>query len=203
MGDSWSDLRRRVARIGASLDVVVRSDPEVCGLSGLDLSPHPSSQWVRRLHGGMSHPDQLSKRTGGELNLHAGCVGQATPSSHEQTSSKAPTIPTAGLPPKTAFSVRGCVPATRRRALMLAAGLGIAVLLQQLPQQVDVLLLVSEAIDNLIGGIQQLLEAMLGLAAIVVIASLVVLASVLSFGGVWRLIRLVRMLLKRNPQGRR
>ena len=35
MGDSWSDLRRRVARIGASLDVVVRSDPEVCGLSGL------------------------------------------------------------------------------------------------------------------------------------------------------------------------
>jgi hypothetical protein len=87
--------------------------------------------------------------------------------------------------------------------LMLAAGLGIAVLLQQLPQQVDVLLLVSDAIDNLIGGIQQLLEAMLGLAAIVVIASLVVLASVLSFGGVWRLIRLVRMLLKRNPQGRR
>lgn len=87
--------------------------------------------------------------------------------------------------------------------LMLAAGLGIAVLLQQLPQQVDVLLLVSEAIDNLIGGIQQLLEATLGLAAIVMIASLVVLASVLSFGGVWRLIRLVRMLLKRNPQGRR
>ena len=87
--------------------------------------------------------------------------------------------------------------------LMLAAGLGIAVLLQQLPQQVDVLLLVSKAIDNLIGGIQQLLEAMLGLAAIVVIALLVVLANVLSFGGVWRLIRLVRMLLKRNPQGRR
>ena len=34
MSSSWSDLRRRVARIGASLDVVVRSDPEVCGLSG-------------------------------------------------------------------------------------------------------------------------------------------------------------------------
>ena len=87
--------------------------------------------------------------------------------------------------------------------LMLAAGLGIAVLLQQLPQQVDVVLLVSEAIADLIRGIQQLLEAMLGLAAIAVIASLVILASVLSFGGIWRLIRLVRMLLKRNPQGRR
>ena len=34
MASSWSDLRRRVARIGAALDVVVRSDPEVCGLSG-------------------------------------------------------------------------------------------------------------------------------------------------------------------------
>ena len=87
--------------------------------------------------------------------------------------------------------------------LMLAAGLGIAVLLQQLPQQVDVVLLVSEAIADLIRGIQQLLEATLGLAAIAVIASLVILASVLSFGGVWRLIRLVLMLLKRNPQGRR
>jgi hypothetical protein len=86
---------------------------------------------------------------------------------------------------------------------MLAAGLSIAVLLQQLPQQVDVVLLVSEAIADLIRGIQQLLEATLGLAAIAVIASLVILASILSFGGVWRLIRLVLMLLKRNPQGRR
>jgi hypothetical protein len=87
--------------------------------------------------------------------------------------------------------------------LMLAAGLGIAVLLQQLPQQVDVVLLISEAIADLISGIQQLLEATLGFAAIVVIASLVILASVLSFGGILRLIRLLRMLLKRNLQGRR
>ena len=87
--------------------------------------------------------------------------------------------------------------------LMLAGGLSIAVLLQQLPQQVDVVLLVSEAIADLIRGIQQLLEATLGLAAIAVIASLVILASVLSFGGVWRLIRLMLMLVKRNPQGRR
>ena len=87
--------------------------------------------------------------------------------------------------------------------LMLAAGLSIAVLLQQLPQQVDVVLLVSEAIADLIRGIQQLLEATLGLAAIAVIASLVILASVLSFGGIWRLIRLMQMLLKRSLQGRR
>ena len=31
---TWSELRIRVARLGASLDLVVRSDPEVCGLSG-------------------------------------------------------------------------------------------------------------------------------------------------------------------------
>ena len=31
---TWSELRIRVASIGAALGVVVRSDPEVCGLSG-------------------------------------------------------------------------------------------------------------------------------------------------------------------------
>ena len=43
---SWSELRRRVARLGASLDVVVRSDPEVCGLSGPDfhISLHHGGQ---------------------------------------------------------------------------------------------------------------------------------------------------------------
>jgi len=34
---TWSELRRRVTRLGAALDVVVRSDPEVCGLSGEDF----------------------------------------------------------------------------------------------------------------------------------------------------------------------
>ncbi len=37
MAKTWSELRRRVARLGAALDVVVRSDPEVCGLSGEDF----------------------------------------------------------------------------------------------------------------------------------------------------------------------
>jgi hypothetical protein len=43
---TWSDLRIRVARLGAALDVVVRSDPEVCGLSGSDfrLSLHHGGQ---------------------------------------------------------------------------------------------------------------------------------------------------------------
>ena len=57
--------------------------------------------------------------------------------------------------------------------LMLAAAAGIAVLLHQLPQRGDIMLLLSKAIDDLIGGVQQLLEAMLGLAAIVLILSLI------------------------------
>lgn len=87
--------------------------------------------------------------------------------------------------------------------LMLAAGIGIAVVLHQLPQQVDVVLLVSEAIADLIRGIQQLLEAMLGLAAVVLIAAFVLLASVLILGGLWRLFRLLRLLLFPPSQGRR
>lgn len=43
---TWSDLRIRVARLGAALEVVVRSDPEVCGLSGVGfhLSLHHGGQ---------------------------------------------------------------------------------------------------------------------------------------------------------------
>ncbi|MEB3261979.1 MAG: hypothetical protein VKK94_03350 [Cyanobacteriota bacterium] len=46
MAMSWSQLRIRVARLGASLEVVVRSDPEVCGLSGKNfhLSLHHGGQ---------------------------------------------------------------------------------------------------------------------------------------------------------------
>jgi len=40
----WNECRLLVSRLGANLDVVVRSDPEVCGLSGDDfhLSLHHS-----------------------------------------------------------------------------------------------------------------------------------------------------------------
>jgi hypothetical protein len=43
---TWSELRIRVARLGAALEVVVRSDPEVCGLSGesFHLSLHHGGQ---------------------------------------------------------------------------------------------------------------------------------------------------------------
>ena len=87
--------------------------------------------------------------------------------------------------------------------LMLAAVAGLAVLLHQLPQQVDIMLLLSEAIADLIRGVQQLLEAMLGLAAIVLIAAIVLTAGILLLGAMWRLIRIVRLVISPSTQGRR
>ena len=87
--------------------------------------------------------------------------------------------------------------------LMLAAAAGIAVLLHQLPQQVDVMVLLSEAIADLIRGVQQLLEALLGLAAILLIAAMAVLAGVLLLGALWRLIRVIRLVMAPPYQGRR
>ena len=87
--------------------------------------------------------------------------------------------------------------------LMLAAAAGIAVLLHQLPQQIDIILLLSKAIDDLIGGVQQLPEAMLGLAAIVLIAGIVLLAGILLLGALWRLIRMIRLVISPPAQGRR
>ena len=87
--------------------------------------------------------------------------------------------------------------------LMLAGAAGLAVLLHQLPQQVDIMLLLSEAIADLIRGVQQLLEAMLGLAAIVLISAIALVAGVLLLGALWRLIRTIRLLVSPPHQGRR
>ena len=87
--------------------------------------------------------------------------------------------------------------------LMLAGAAGLAVLLHQLPQQVDIMLLLSEAIADLIRGVQQLLEAMLGRAAIVLITAIALLAGVLLLGALWRLIRIIRLVVSPPNQGRR
>ena len=88
--------------------------------------------------------------------------------------------------------------------VLLAGGVGVVVLLQSLPEQVDLLVLVSEAIADLISGIQLLLSAMVGLGVVMLIAALVILGGVLMLGGIWRLVRLLRSLLFPNfRQGRR
>ena len=88
--------------------------------------------------------------------------------------------------------------------VLLAGGVGVVVLLQRLPDQVDLVVLVSKAINELISGIQLLLSAMVGLGVVMLIAALVILGGVLMLGGIWRLVRLLRMVLFPNTlQGRR
>ena len=88
--------------------------------------------------------------------------------------------------------------------VLLAGGVGVVVLLQRLPEQVDLVVLVSKAINELISGIQLLLSAMVGLGVVMLIAALVILGGVLMLGGIWRLVRLLRMVLFPNSlQGRR
>ena len=88
--------------------------------------------------------------------------------------------------------------------LLLSSGIGIVVLLQRLPEQVDLMVLVSQAISELISGIQLLLNSMLGLGGIVLASTLVMLAGVLMLSGLWRLLKLLKMLFfPPRSQGRR
>ena len=88
--------------------------------------------------------------------------------------------------------------------LMLAAGAGVVVVLQSLPDKVDLMVLVSQAIADLISGIQLFLNAMVGLGVVMLIALLVILGGVLMLGGLWRLVRLLRLLFfPSSLQGRR
>ena len=87
--------------------------------------------------------------------------------------------------------------------VLLSGGVGVVVLLQRLPAQVDLMVLVSQAIADLISGIQLLLNAMVGLGVVMLIAALVILGGVLMLGGLWRLVRLVRMVLFPNSHQRR
>ena len=91
--------------------------------------------------------------------------------------------------------------------VLLSGGIGVVVLLQRLPEQVDLVILVSEAIADLISGIQFLLSAMVGLGKVMLIAALVILGGVLMLSGLWRLMRLLRLLrmvlYPNSLQGRR
>ena len=58
--------------------------------------------------------------------------------------------------------------------LLLALGSGLLAFLSWLPQRIDAMVVVSEAIADLIRGLGQLLEAFLGLAAVILIALMLV-----------------------------
>jgi len=73
--------------------------------------------------------------------------------------------------------------------LLLALGAASLAFLSWLPQKDEGLLVVSEAIADLIGGFGQLLEGLLGLTAVIVVALLLVGALLALISGVSRLFR--------------
>ena len=87
--------------------------------------------------------------------------------------------------------------------LMLGGSGGLLLFLQRLLTEIDLLSLLSEAIADLIRGLQQLAEALVGFGSLVLIASLVVLIAVLLLGGSLRALRLVRLALGSRSQPRR
>jgi len=71
----------------------------------------------------------------------------------------------------------------------LLLGIGVLAFLSWLPQRIDALVVVSEAIADLIRGLGQLLEALLGLGAVILLALLLLVGLVALVGGTVRVCR--------------
>ena len=80
--------------------------------------------------------------------------------------------------------------------LLLAGGVGLLLALMRLPERLDTLLLVSNAIANLIGGLSKLGLGLLQLLGVLVLVGAVLLALAFLAGG---LVRLARTLLRPKP----
>lgn len=80
--------------------------------------------------------------------------------------------------------------------LLVLAGAGILVALMQLPERLDTLLLVSNAIANLIAGLSRFGMGLLQLLGVVALVLVAVTALVLLVAG---LVRLVKALLPPPP----
>ncbi|MBM5807977.1 MAG: hypothetical protein FJ056_09895 [Cyanobacteria bacterium M_surface_10_m2_179] len=102
---------------------------------------------------------------------------------------------------RTVFRQRRRPPRSRlilEAVLLMAAGVGVLVLLLQLPELIDLdsLLLISTAIGHLIGGLSQLLLGVLQLLAVLLLVALALLALLLLVAG---LVRFVRAVLAKAP----
>ena len=80
--------------------------------------------------------------------------------------------------------------------LLLLLGTGLLAGLSWLPTKVDAIVIVSEAIADLIRGLSQLLEALLGLSAVILIAALLVLGLLALISGLIRFVRTFSVVFK-------
>jgi hypothetical protein len=109
-------------------------------------------------------------------------------------------------PARTVFRKRRRPPRPRlilEAMLLMAAGVGLLVLLLQLPELIDLdsLLLISTAIGHLIGGLSQLLMGVLQLLAVLVLVALSLSALLLLVAGLVRLVR--ALLLAESPKAKK
>ena len=84
--------------------------------------------------------------------------------------------------------------------LLLLLGSGLLAGLSWLPTQVDALVVVSEAIADLISGLSQLLEAFLGLSAVILIAALLLLGLLALISGLIRFVRTLVVVFKSSAR---
>ena len=84
--------------------------------------------------------------------------------------------------------------------LLLMLGTGLLAGLSWLPTKVDAIVVVSEAIADLIRGLSQLLEAFLGLSAVILIAALLVLGLLALLSGLFRLVRTFSVVFKSSAR---
>ena len=84
--------------------------------------------------------------------------------------------------------------------LLLLLGSGLLAGLSWLPTQVDALVVVSEAIADLIRGLSQLLEAFLGLSAVILIAALLLLGLLAWISGLIRFVRTLVVVFKSSAR---
>ncbi len=84
--------------------------------------------------------------------------------------------------------------------LLLLLGSGLLAGLSWLPTKVDAIVVVSEAIADLIRGLSQLLEAFLGLSAVILIAALLVLGLLALIAGLIRFMRTVVFVFKSSAR---
>ncbi len=84
--------------------------------------------------------------------------------------------------------------------LLLLLGSGMLAGLSWLPTKVDGIVVVSEAIADLIRGISQLLEGFLGLLAVIVIAAFLVLGLLALISGLIRFVRTLVVIFKSSAR---
>ena len=84
--------------------------------------------------------------------------------------------------------------------LLLLLGTGLLASLSWLPTKVDAIVVVSEAIADLIRGLSQLLEAFLGLSAVILIAALLLLGLLALISGLIRFIRTLVVVFKSSAR---